>query len=75
MSMPQVSTSNLLKAFFRLGFIEKSRVNSHIKVIHSQDASRYASLPNHRGMPVSPGSLRNILKSTRVSIDELKQAI
>ncbi len=75
MSMPQVSTSNLLKAFLRLGFIERSSVNSHIKITHNQDASRYASLPNHRGACVSPGSLRNILKSTRISIEELKRAI
>jgi len=75
MSMPQISTNNLLRAFMRLGFIETSRANSHIKIIHQQDASRYASLPNHRGQCVAPGTLRNILKSARVDVKQLKQAI
>lgn len=75
MNMPQVSTAVLLKAFVKLGFIEKNRNNSHIKIVHMIDASRYAALPNHKGQNVAPGTLRNILKSTRVDVDELKKII
>jgi len=72
MMMPQVSTAYLLKAFSRLGFVEKNRNNSHIKIVHTEDATRYAAIPNHKGANVAPGTLRNILKSTRVNVNELK---
>lgn len=75
MGMPQISTPVLIKAFVRLGFVEKNRNNSHIKMVHCDDASRYAAIPNHRGANVAPGTLRNILKSTRIDVDELKMYI
>jgi predicted RNA binding protein YcfA (HicA-like mRNA interferase family) len=74
-NMPQVSTAILLKAFIKLGFVEKDRRNSHIKIVHMYDASRYASLPNHKGQSVAPGTLRNILKSTKVDAHELRELI
>lgn len=74
-NMPQVSTAVLLKAFYKLGFVERDRKNSHIKIVHMYDASRYASLPNHRGVCIAPGTLRNILKSTRISAEELKEML
>lgn len=75
MNMPQISTSILLKALLKLGFVERDRRNSHIKIVHPDNASRYASLPNHRGQNIAPGTLRNILKSTRVDVNELKEMI
>ncbi len=74
-NMPQVSTTALLKAFIKLGFVERDRRNSHIKIVHMHDAGRYASLPNHRGANVAPGTLRNILKSTRISAEELRMML
>lgn len=74
-NMPQVSTTSLLRAFIKLGFIERDRRNSHIKIVHIYDAGRYASLPNHRGQNVAPGTLRNILKSTKVDLNELKELL
>ncbi len=73
MGMPQITTASLLKAFIRLGFVERDRKNSHIKIVHVDDQSRYAALPNHKGTYVAPGTLRNILKSTRVDVSELKR--
>lgn len=74
-NMPQVSTAVLLKAFYKLGFIEKNRNNSHVKIVHMSDASRYAAIPNHKGQPVAPGTLRNILKSTRIDAKELRDLL
>jgi len=75
MSLPQVSTAALVKAFFRLGFIERDRKSSHIKIYHPTNPSRFAAIPNHKGQNVSIGSLRNILKSTKVDIEQLKKVI
>jgi predicted RNA binding protein YcfA (HicA-like mRNA interferase family) len=75
MRLPQITTAALLRAFIRLGFEEKSRANSHIKVVYPTDATRYASIPCHKGATISVGSLRNILKSTRVDVEELKRYI
>lgn len=74
-NMPQVSTAVLLKAFYKLGFVERDRKNSHVKIVHPSDPSRYAAIPNHRGACVAPGTLRNILKSTRVEAEQLKELI
>jgi predicted RNA binding protein YcfA (HicA-like mRNA interferase family) len=74
-NMPQVSTSVLLKAFYKLGFVEKNRNNSHVKIVHMHDPSRYAAIPNHRGQCVAPGTLRNILKSTRIDVQELRELL
>lgn len=75
MGMPQVSTAVLIKAFIRLGFIELNRNNSHIKVSDPNDPSRYAAIPNHKGAKVAPGTLRNILKSTKVEVKELMKVL
>lgn len=74
-NMPQVSTAVLLKAFLKLGFVEKNRNNSHVKIVHMYDSSRYAAIPNHKGACVAPGTLRNILKSTKIDVRELKAII
>ena len=74
-NMPQISTSALLKALLKLGFVEKNRNNSHVKIVHMDDASRYAAIPNHKGACVAPGTLRNILKSTRIDVKQLKDIL
>lgn len=71
MRLPHISTSMLVKAFLRMGFEELSRKNSHIKIVDPNDATRYAAIPNHKGIDLSVGSLRNILKSTRVEVKDL----
>ena len=74
--MPQMNTTTLLNALLRLGFRERDRKNSHIKVYDPQDPTRHASLPNHKSASyLAFGTLRNILKSTRVDVEELRKCI
>lgn len=75
MKMPQLHSTTLLKAFLKLGFIEKNRDSSHIKVFDPNNPIRYAAIPNHRSTTISPGTLRNILRSTQISVDELEKVI
>ena len=76
MRMPQIHTTTLLHALLRLGFLERDRKNSHIKVYDPLDPTRHASLPNHKSASYVPlGTLRNILKSTRVSVEDIRACI
>ena len=72
---PQVNGARLLRALARAGFEEVHRKGSHVTVAHRDDSTRLAVVPVHKGHDVRPGTLRCILKSTQLTVDELKALI
>lgn len=70
--LPQVSATELIKAFEKMGFRKISQKGSHIKM---QDSSaRTAIIPNHKN--IKPGTLKKgILNPLSISVEELITAL
>ncbi len=66
--LPQVSATELAKAFQRMGFVTVTQKGSHIKMKDSQ--GRTAIIPNHK--LIKPGTLKKgILNPLDISVAEL----
>ena len=66
--LPQVSATELIRAFQKMGFSKISQKGSHIKMQDPQ--GRTAIIPNHK--TVKPGTLKKgILNPLGISVEEL----
>ncbi|MEI6090626.1 MAG: type II toxin-antitoxin system HicA family toxin [bacterium] len=66
------SGKDIVKALRRLGFIIDHQRGSHI-FLHNLDKNQTVIVPNHQ--EIKKGTLHNILKSTDLSIDKLKELL
>jgi len=66
------SGKDIVRALRRLGFIIDHQRGSHI-FLHNLDKNQTVIVPNHK--EIKKGTLHNILKSTDLSIDKLKELI
>lgn len=66
------SGKDIVKALRRLGFIIDHQRGSQI-FLHNLDKNQTVIVPNHK--EIKKGTLHNILKSTDLSIDKLKDLI
>ena len=65
---PQVSATELIRAFQKMGFTEVSQKGSHVKMQDPQ--GRIAIIPNHK--VIKPGTLKKgILNPLGISVEEL----
>ena len=66
--LPQVSATQLVRAFQKMGFVKIGQKGSHIKMQDSQ--GRTAIIPNHKS--IKPGTLKKgILNPLGISVSEL----
>ena len=66
------SGNDIVRALRRLGFIIDHQRGSHI-FLHNIEKNQTVIVPNHK--EIKKGTLHNILKSVKLSIDELKKLI
>jgi predicted RNA binding protein YcfA (HicA-like mRNA interferase family) len=70
--LPQVSATELVRAFQSMGFVKVSQKGSHIKMKDS--TGRTAIIPNHKS--IKPGTLKKgILNPLSISVEELINAL
>lgn len=70
--LPQVSATELVRAFQKMGFEKISQKGSHIKMQDSK--GRTAIIPNHKN--VKPGTLKKgILNPLGISVEELVKTL
>ncbi len=65
--LPSVSGKDTMKALFKVGFIFKSQVGSHMILKRESDGKR-VSIPNHDQLP--KGTLRAIIRQCDLSVEE-----
>jgi predicted RNA binding protein YcfA (HicA-like mRNA interferase family) len=65
--LPAVSGSDAVKAFQRLGWRVDRQRGSHVVLLKSGSIASL-SVPQHREL--APGTLRSLLRSAGVSVDE-----
>ncbi|MDP3974338.1 MAG: type II toxin-antitoxin system HicA family toxin [Candidatus Daviesbacteria bacterium] len=69
---PQVRPKELLKAFLKAGFIKDHQTGSHVYLKHSD--GRLTSISIHPGT-IPLGTMRAILKQTKIKAEELKKLL
>lgn len=70
--LPQVSATELIKAFQKMGFVKVRQKGSHIKM--RDGAGRIAIIPNHQ--IIKPGTLKKgILNPVGITVEELIKAL
>jgi len=65
--LPQVRPKDVFRALFKEGFKVRRKVGSHVYLKHPDGRSTSISI---HPKPLAKGTLRAILKQTRVSLEE-----
>ena len=71
--LPQVTGAELIRALERMGFYVHRKKGSHHFLYYSGDRNRFAVVAVHKGETIPPGTLRTILRTAKVSVEELKR--
>lgn len=69
---PQVRPKDLIKALLKAGFIQDRQTGSHVYLKHSD--GRLTSVSVHPGT-IPLGTMRAILKQTRIKVEELRKLL
>ncbi|TSC56477.1 MAG: hypothetical protein G01um101418_316 [Parcubacteria group bacterium Gr01-1014_18] len=72
--IPILKAKEVLQLLLSLGFKVISQKGSHIKLIHSLDATRRVILPYH-SKDLKRGMLMGVLKQSKISVEEFLKAL
>lgn len=70
---PILKPQEILKILELFGFIEIRQKGSHKQLKHAD--GRMTTIPFHKGKDVSPLLLKQILKDTKIDLDDFKKFI
>jgi predicted RNA binding protein YcfA (HicA-like mRNA interferase family) len=70
--LPSATGARVVRALGRAGFVVVRVSGSHHRMVHADDATRATTVPVHGSTPLKSGTLRNILKQTGLTADELQ---
>lgn len=73
--LPRITPAELLAALHRLGFIEHRQRGSHKILRRPEDPSRFAVVAYHARATIPPGTLRHVLATAKVSVEELQEGL
>lgn len=73
--IPQITGEEMIRFLERMGFYVKRKKGSHRFLYHREDPSRFALVAVHKGETIPPRTLQNILKTSKISMEELKERI
>ena len=71
--LPSVSGIRVVHALERHGF-KVARINGSHHIMRHPDGRR-TTVPVHAGRDIRPGTLRNILRDTGLSVDEFRRLL
>ena len=73
MRLPRVTGRQVIRALGRLGFeVERIR-GSHYQMVHISDPTRQATVPVHGSRNLHPRIIHSILRSSKVTRQELAE--
>lgn len=72
MRPPQIRPEDLVKALLKAGFIKDHQTGSHVYLRHPD--GRVTSVSIHPGT-IPPGTMRAILKQTKIKAEDLKKLL
>ncbi len=68
--LPVASARQVLAALRRAGFVLDRVSGSHHLLVHPDDPTRCVTVPVHAGRDLKPGTLRNIIRQSGLSVEE-----
>jgi predicted RNA binding protein YcfA (HicA-like mRNA interferase family) len=74
-SLPAVSGRQVLAALRRTGFVLDRVTGSHHVLIHAGDARRAVTVPFDGARSLKPGTLRNIIRQSGLSVEEFRRLL
>ncbi|QGP92543.1 HicA toxin of bacterial toxin-antitoxin [Neomoorella glycerini] len=74
-NLPHITGPELIRALQRLGFYVARRKGSHNFLPHVEDPTRVAVVATHNGETIPPGTLTAILRTAKITVEELRKYI
>ncbi|HOX29037.1 MAG TPA: type II toxin-antitoxin system HicA family toxin [bacterium] len=68
-ALPIISGKDAIKAFLKVGWTEKSRKGSHVKLVNPNHPNPIV-IPLHGNKPLDRGTLASIIKHSGLSVSE-----
>jgi predicted RNA binding protein YcfA (HicA-like mRNA interferase family) len=72
--LPAVTPKQTIRALQKAGFFIRRQRGSHVYLQHRDDPTRLTIVPMH-SRDIAPGTLRAILKQTRLSREEFLELV
>ncbi|MDN5361216.1 MAG: hypothetical protein PWP70_263 [Moorella sp. (in: firmicutes)] len=74
-NLPHITGPELIRALQHLGFHVIRRKGSHSFLRHTEDPTRVAIVATHKGETIPPGNLTAILRTAKITVEELRKYI
>jgi predicted RNA binding protein YcfA (HicA-like mRNA interferase family) len=72
--LPVISGEELVRVLSKFGYVSVRQKGSHVRLRHSTEPQRQpVTVPLHT--EVAPGTLRRILRDTRITVEQLIAAL
>lgn len=73
--LPAATAREVLRALGRAGFTIARTSGSHYILAHPSDPARAVTVPFHGARSLKPGTMRNIIRQTGMTIDEFRKLL
>lgn len=73
--LPVVNARQVIAALQRAGFLVDRVRGSHYILAHPGDPSRAVTIPFHGSRDLKPGTLRNIIRQSGLTVDQFRELL
>jgi predicted RNA binding protein YcfA (HicA-like mRNA interferase family) len=71
--LPVISGREVVRALTKAGFVVDRIAGSHHLMVFPGDPTRTVTVPVHAGRDLKPGTLRSIIRQTRLTVEEFSE--
>ena len=71
--LPVIGGREVVRALTKAGFVVDRIAGSHYVMVFAGDPTRTVTVPVHAGRDLKPGTLRSIIRQTRLTVEEFSE--
>jgi predicted RNA binding protein YcfA (HicA-like mRNA interferase family) len=71
--LPVIGGREVVRALIKAGFVVDRIAGSHHVMVFPGDPTRTVTVPVHAGRDLKPGTLRSIIRQTRLTVEEFSE--
>jgi predicted RNA binding protein YcfA (HicA-like mRNA interferase family) len=71
--LPVIGGREVVRALTKAGFVVDRIAGSHHLMVFPGDPTRTVTVPVHAGRDLKPGTLRSIIRQTRLTVEEFSE--
>jgi predicted RNA binding protein YcfA (HicA-like mRNA interferase family) len=71
--LPVIGGREVVRALTKAGFVVDRIAGSHHVMVFPGDPTRTVTVPVHAGRDLKPGTLRSIIRQTRLTVEEFSE--